>query len=215
MNAIIEPNLHPLIVHFVIAFLMTGPLLLLAVAFASPKAKWRPGALVAGDWMLALGLVASLFAIAAGLQAYYSVAHDGPSHAAMTDHRNWALVTITVFFVVGFLRYRMRGSAPSILLAVALLIPVGLLGVTGWKGGHLVYRYGLGVESLPEVSGQGHDHEHATGQEHGNAPAALHDSDETENHQDAGSDSHRPPEEPAEIDATEQESKDSHSGHDH
>lgn len=41
-----------------------------------------------------------------------------------------------------------------------LLTPVILLGITGWKGGHLVYQYGIGVASLPQVSGDGHDHDH-------------------------------------------------------
>ncbi|MCF6301365.1 MAG: hypothetical protein L3J52_09655 [Proteobacteria bacterium] len=33
-----------------------------------------------------------------------------------------------------------------------------LLGITAFKGGELVYRYGLGVMSLPEVEGEGHAH---------------------------------------------------------
>jgi hypothetical protein len=38
-----------------------------------------------------------------------------------------------------------------------------LVAVTGFKGGEVVYRYGLGVMSLPEVSeasknGDGHEH---------------------------------------------------------
>jgi len=168
MNSLIEPNLHPLIVHFVIAFLMTGPLLLFLTAVAPRHAKWRSAACNAGDWMLGLGLLASLVAVAAGFQAYYSVAHDGPSHAAMTDHRNWALGTVALFLVIGSLRLRTRRNVPTVLFAILLLLPVGLLAVTGWKGGHLVYRHGLGVASLPAVTGEGHDHEHAPGQEHTN-----------------------------------------------
>jgi uncharacterized membrane protein len=161
MDQLIEPNLHPLIVHFVIAFLITGPMLLLASAFSS-EAR-RTGLQIAGDWMLALGTVAVIIAVAAGLQAYYSVAHDGPSHVAMTDHRNWAFVTCGAFLVFALWRFFLRHQAPSRIFVILLLVPVLALGVTGWKGGHLVYHYGIGVASLPAVTGDGHDHDHGDG----------------------------------------------------
>ena len=67
MEQLIEPNLHPLIVHFVIAFLITGPMLLLASTLSSDAR--RASLQIAGDWMLALGSVAIIAAVAAGLQA--------------------------------------------------------------------------------------------------------------------------------------------------
>lgn len=45
-----------------------------------------------------------------------------------------------------------------------VLVTIMLI-ITGWKGGELVYRFGLGVTSLPQVSKgspgdtNGHDHE--------------------------------------------------------
>ncbi|NOR51996.1 MAG: hypothetical protein GQ470_05195, partial [Gammaproteobacteria bacterium] len=35
--------------------------------------------------------------VASGLYAYNTVAHDTPSHAAMTLHRDWALATVGLF----------------------------------------------------------------------------------------------------------------------
>ena len=113
MIDIVEPNLHPIIVHFVIAFLITGPILLLLAALLPPDSKLRVSACHAGDWMMGLGLLAMIAAIAAGFQAYYSVAHDGPSHIAMTDHRNWAIVTATSFLAIGLYRLYKRGKAPT------------------------------------------------------------------------------------------------------
>ena len=134
---------------------------MLLVAALTPAGKaWRDGLLSAGDWMFALGVVAALVAIAAGLQAYYTVAHDGPSHAAMTDHRNWAFGTVLAFLTMGAWRYISRAAAPSVLFALIILLPVAAIGVTGWKGANLVYGYGLGVASLPEMSSDGHDHDH-------------------------------------------------------
>lgn len=88
MGNLIEPNLHPMIVHFTLAFLITGPILLLIFSFTGKDISWRENIRIAGDWMFALGLVSAIAALAAGFQAYYSVNHDGPSHVAMTDHRN-------------------------------------------------------------------------------------------------------------------------------
>ena len=179
MIDIVEPNLHPIIVHFVIAFLITGPILLLLAALLPPDSKLRVSACHAGDWMMGLGLLAMIAAIAAGFQAYYSVAHDGPSHIAMTDHRNWAIVTATSFLAIGLYRLYKRGKAPTMGFLVALFLPVMFLTITGWKGGHLVYRYGLGVASLPEVTGAAHDHVHSPGAGH-SAPATAtpqHDGD--------------------------------------
>lgn len=161
MSNLIEPNLHPLIVHFAVAFLMAGPVLL----FISAMRGKRSGVKSAGDWMLTLGIVAILAAIGAGLQAYYTVQHDEPSHVAMTDHRNWAIVTAVIFILFGIWRYLRRNHVPSIQFATLLFVPVVLLVITGWKGGHLVYYYGLGVSNLPDVMSDGHAHDHGEKQE--------------------------------------------------
>lgn len=42
----------------------------------------------------------------------------------------------------------------------------GLLLSTAWHGGELVYRYGLGVMSMPKSHGEGHAHEHGPGMGH-------------------------------------------------
>jgi hypothetical protein len=60
---------------------------------------------------------------------------------------------------------RTRKSIPiSWLLAGSLLVAAMLLATTGWKGGELVYRHGLGVMSLPSKSKHEHDaHDHDGG----------------------------------------------------
>lgn len=79
----------------------------------------------------------------------------------MTNHRNWAFVTLAVFLVVGFVIWQKREENLSVLTVGALVVATGLLVATAYRGGDLVYKYGLGVQSLPAVSGDGHDHEHA------------------------------------------------------
>lgn len=172
MPDLIEPNIHPVFVHFTYALLVTSALSLLVVAISSPGG-WRDTLRHAGDWMLAFGIVAAIATIAAGLQAYYSVAHDGPSHAAMTTHRNWALPTAAILVLLAIWRFIKRAEKPGVLYAFLLLGAAGLLSVTAWWGGRLVFVHGLGVQSMPQATGEGHDHEHGPGEEHDAAPASM------------------------------------------
>lgn len=163
MNSLIEPNIHPVFVHFAIALLITAVLTLAVAAFAPAQARWRGSLQAAGDWMLLFGLIALAGTVAAGFQAYYSVAHDTPSHATMTTHRNWALAAAALFLIAGIWRWTERRRPPSAPAALTLLVAAGLIAVTGWWGGRLVFHHGLGVASLPQVSGESHAHDHGPG----------------------------------------------------
>ena len=163
MENLIEPNMHPILVHFAYALTVTSALSLLVASFSS-AGGWRDTLRHAGDWMLFFAALAIVATAAAGFQAYYSVNHDGPSHAAMTTHRNWAVPSAVAVLALAAWRYTKRAGKPGPLFALLLLVAAGLLSVTAWWGGRLVYGYGLGVKSMPMVEGEGHDHEHGPGE---------------------------------------------------
>lgn len=171
MQSLIEPNIHPILVHFAYALTMSGALSLFIVSLSPSGGGWRDTLKIAGDWMLAIGALTIIATVAAGFQAYYSVDHDGPSHAAMTVHRNWAVPTAFVILLLGVWRRKKRDTRPSILFAALLLAAATSLSVTAWWGGKLVFVHGLGVSRMPMVTGEGHDHEHAPGEEHGDPDA--------------------------------------------
>jgi len=166
MPNLIEPNIHPILVHFAYALTVTSALSLLVASFSS-VGGWRDTLRHAGDWMLFFAALAIVATAAAGFQAYYSVNHDGPSHAAMTTHRNWAVPSAVAVLALAAWRYTKRAGKPGPLFALLLLVAAGLLSVTAWWGGRLVYGHGLGVKSMPMVEGEGHDHEHGPGEGHG------------------------------------------------
>lgn len=166
MPDMIEPNVHPVFVHFTYALLTVSALSLFIVAL-QPQGGWRDTLKHAGDWMLFFGALAAIATVGAGFQAYYSVAHDGPSHAAMTMHRNWAVPTAVALLALAVWRYSKRSAKPGILFAALFLAAAGFLTITAWWGGRLVYHHGLGVMSMPQAEGPGHDHEHGPGEEHG------------------------------------------------
>ncbi len=175
MSSLIEPNIHPILVHFAYALSITGAFCMLVGAFA-PDRPWRNSLKITGDWMLAFGAIAIVATIAAGFQAYYTVAHDGPSHAAMTVHRNWAVPSGLAIMALAAWRWTKRSERPSGLFAILLAAAAIAMTVTAWWGAKIVYGYGLGVKSLPTVTGDGHDHEHGPGAAGSDAaPGAGHD----------------------------------------
>lgn len=157
----IIPNWHPIFVHFTVAILVITGLTQLILWFFNDKLKLA-GVIFAQKWLVILGSLAILATIATGLLAYYSVAHDTPSHLAMTDHRNWALTTAAIF-LIGTILFYLRPKSRQSLAGSCFVAAFLLVSITAFKGGELVYRHGLGVMSLPQVSGEGHDHEHPDG----------------------------------------------------
>ena len=147
----IIPNWHPLVVHFAIALLLTAAALFVLGTAAGERPAGR-AATVAARWNLALGVLAAAATLATGWQAYNTVAHDAPSHANMTTHMQWAFGTAAVFLAAAgaaWLDRRRAAGAGWLLLSLVLAGSAGLA-VTGWLGGENVYRFGLGVRSLPK-----------------------------------------------------------------
>jgi len=155
----IIPNWHPLFVHFTVGLLSIAVLLSIVVQFL-PVGQLREQWQLVAQWNLWIGAGITVLTVVAGVVAYNSVAHDTPSHEAMTEHRNWALVTAAAFIVLAIWSWRRvkAGLGMSTVLLIVLLISGGLLASTAWLGGEAVYRYGLGVMSLPKTDSHDHDH---------------------------------------------------------
>ena len=162
----ILPNWHPIFVHFTVALLSISVLLFVVVQFlpmGSLREQWQTVA----QWNLWLGAGFTVCTVVAGVFAYNSLAHDTPSHAAMTEHHNWALLT-AVWFIIAAIWIGLRaraGKSVNAFLLIVLLVGGGLLSSTAWHGGEVVYRYGLGVMSLPKTDSHDHTaghHEHAS-----------------------------------------------------
>ncbi|MFD0986359.1 DUF2231 domain-containing protein [Methyloligella solikamskensis] len=165
MTGLIEPNIHPIFVHFAVALLFTASVATI-VASIGRTARWSGSLQTAADWMLLLGWLAAAGAVMAGFDAYHEVTQDEASHAATHIHRNWALATFTAFTLLGAWRLFRRNSPPSIVFAICLLAAAAPLTVTAWWGGRLVFRYGLGVQSLPDPSGEAGGHSHGDDDHH-------------------------------------------------
>jgi len=161
----ILPNWHPLFVHFTVAlFSMSVVFFVVQLPFA--KTEIGDNFMVIARYSLWLGVLFSIATIIAGWDAYNTVNHDTPSHSAMTDHRNWGLVTFAVFVfsAIWWKIVKNTSEKASLAFLLCLFVGAGLLVNTGHKGSQLVYKFGLGVKSLPakddHKAGGGHDHAH-------------------------------------------------------
>lgn len=183
----IIPNWHPLFVHFTIALFSISAILFVTAKIAT---NWRleDQWLATAYWNLWLAAIITIATVLAGWYAYNTVAHDTPSHEAMKEHRNWALITFTIILIMagwGILQYRKR-KEPALVFVIGMVAGFALVLTTAWHGGEIVYRYGLGVMSLPKTDS--HQHAPGTPDHHDGAPSATdehaHDSLTPDDHHD-------------------------------
>jgi uncharacterized membrane protein len=134
---------HPILVAFPIALLGITPvwdvIALLNVSIASD-------ARVAGYFCEVAGLVVGGLAIVAGFADFMTIASDSAAAKAGLIHASLALGMISLFGVAFALRGG-RTATPSALVLGLELAGALCLAVTGWFGGHLVFRHAVGVRA--------------------------------------------------------------------
>ncbi len=143
-----ERHLHPMLVHFPIALLITS-VLFDAIGAAFRQDSLREGAL----WLLGLGLLGGLGAVLSGDMAEEVVEKAGIAEALLERHETWAFVTMGIFGVLFVGRVFLRNHFTTLTLAIYLviaLIGIGTLSVTGYFGGDLVYEHGAGVRQAAQ-----------------------------------------------------------------
>lgn len=156
-------NIHPLLVHFPIAFLSAFFVIDLTGTLAK-KSNWR----AAASWFLYFGTVAAAFTVATGLLAERSVVHGENVHHIMETHEQYGISVLAIASILSIWRMKsghtLSGGANTLfLLMSAVMCAVMALGAD--LGGLMVYKYGVAVEpvSVPE---DGHNHEHEHQHEH-------------------------------------------------
>ncbi len=153
MSIEIIPNWHPIFVHFPIALVAISTLSFL-LGILNKDSTFSKELIVVSKWCLWFAGVFAMITAYTGWLAYNSVAHDEPSHQAMTQHRNWAFSTaalITVFATIVFFFRVPWGNKKKLLSLFSLIALTCSIFITAWLGAEAVYRYGIGVMSLPKI----------------------------------------------------------------
>src|SRR5690242_1591743 len=131
---------HPMLIVFPLGLLAT------AVAFdivglASGDAAW----FTISFWMIAAGIIGGLVAALPGLIDWWAIPQNTRAKAIGLWHGVGNVVVVLLFAISWFIR-RGNNDVPSSGALVLSFAAVLLALVTGWLGGELVDRLGVGVD---------------------------------------------------------------------
>ncbi len=134
--------IHPMLVHFPIGFLVLSFLLDL-VSLAFPEV---PNLLRGSFYAMLLGIITALLAAVPGFVDYSDIRRDHPGKSTATRHMILNLMVVAIYGINLWIRSSALSdpkiSLPPLLLSI---IGVGLLSVSGYLGGRLIYDDGIAV----------------------------------------------------------------------
>ena len=137
--------LHPAVVHFPIALLLTG----LAAACAHAVSKRRAWLADAVSWLLWLGTASAWAAGGLGLLAEKTAPHVAPAWETLADHQTLAYWTVGLFTALSLWRRFFLEWAPRLFL-LAWLAAAAVLLATAYEGGELVFTHNMGTAASAE-----------------------------------------------------------------
>lgn len=133
--------LHPALVHFPIGlFILSFILDLVSYLDASN------GVVRASFYAMSFGIVGALLAALAGFADWSEIRLDHPAKKTANIHLTLNLSATALFGINLFLRMRQLDQATTPLIAMLLsFVGVGMILVSGYLGGTMVYNDGVGV----------------------------------------------------------------------
>lgn len=130
--------IHPMLIVFPIGLLIFSLLCDLIALLSAEPAIWHAVAL----FTMIGGFIGALIAAMPGFIDFLSITEDRTKKVAIM-HMAFNLIVVTLYGVNLWLR--LNGEEINGTPLVLSLVAVGLLGVSGWLGGQLVYKHGVGV----------------------------------------------------------------------
>ena len=151
-------NLHPLVLHFPIAFLFGFILVeVYGLIFNNTGARrWASG-------LLYLGAIGAVVTVISGLVAAEMVSHGAQVHDIMEWHERAGITVATLAVALSIWRRwgGIPGSAMAKALSMAITLLIGTLLFLGADmGGMMVYQHGVAVKRL-QSSPEHQHHEHS------------------------------------------------------
>ena len=134
--------IHPMLVHFPIGFLVLSFLLDL-VSLAFPEV---PGLLRGSFYAMLFGIITALLAAVPGFVDYSEIRRDHPGKVTASRHMILNLMVVAIYGINLWIRSSAltdpKINLPALLLSI---IGIGLLSVSGYLGGRLIYDEGIAV----------------------------------------------------------------------
>jgi uncharacterized membrane protein len=141
-------NLHPLVVHFPIAFLY-GAALLYAIAIfrASDTLQWT------ALWMLILGTAGAAISLATGLYADSGVMVSESVRNHLLDHHKHLMIAASIvagLLTVWALLARPMPARGRYIFLLGTIVLLALIAAGADLGGRMVYGYNAGGNACPQ-----------------------------------------------------------------
>jgi uncharacterized membrane protein len=144
------PNVHPIVVHFPIAFLITAIFVDILSVFLKRQDWIKYSAIM----LYSIGTVAAVIAYLSGRQAADSVYLPPLANPVLNHHADLALMTVFFFIfftlirVISVWKVKKKYVLISIILLILSLPGLYLIIETGEHGAELVYNHGVGVHKV-------------------------------------------------------------------
>lgn len=178
-------NIHPLFVHFPIAFFFAFFTFELLGTWLK-KLQWR----YLASWFLFLGTIAAVFTVLAGLFAAETVEHNEEVHDIMERHEHIGLWVLSIAVILSIWRIKQWGrpaaeGSNAVFIGLAGILCL-LISLGADLGGLMVYGYGVSVKpqavsantEAPADTENGDRHHHQDGHGHDHGGHHHHHDDE-------------------------------------
>jgi uncharacterized membrane protein len=133
--------------HPIHAMLVPIPIVCFVATLVTDIVYWQTATMLWADisaWLLAIGLIVSLFAAAAGLIDFFGDYRIRELRSAWIHGLgNTAALILSIFNALIHTRDAYTSVVPTGLILSAIVVLILL--VTGWNGWSMVYRYRVGV----------------------------------------------------------------------
>jgi uncharacterized membrane protein len=133
--------IHPMLIVFPLGLLTTAVVFDVIYLFND-----REGFALASGYAIAAGIVGGLLAAVFGLIDWIAIPANTRAKRVGTAHGVGNVIVVALFAVSWLLRYNADDWTPSGLALVLSFAGIALGAVTGWLGGELVERLGVGVD---------------------------------------------------------------------
>jgi uncharacterized membrane protein len=133
--------LHPMLIVFPLGLLATG------VIFDIIYLIWGNAQFITvAYWMIAAGIIGGLLAAVPGWIDWFAIPSGTRAKSVGLLHGVGNVLVLLLFIGSWWLRHDNIAAEPSALGYALSFIGFGLAAVTGWLGGELVDRLGVGVD---------------------------------------------------------------------
>jgi Predicted membrane protein len=133
---------HPILVVFPLGLLATAVIFDVVYLITGDAAM----ALIA-FWMIGAGLIGGAIAAPFGWIDWFAIAHGTRAKRIGLVHGLGNVIVLVLFFVSWWFRYVNRAQSPEAIAMALSFAGAGLAIVTGWLGGELVQRLGVGIDT--------------------------------------------------------------------